>query len=150
VLNSLAAVPHAIGINNHMGSLLTQHPGHMQWLMHAIGQRGNLFFVDSFTVASSVAQRIATENWVPNIRRDVFLDSDRSIQAIEHQFQRLLNKAQKEGIALAIGHPYPETLAVLERMLPTLKDQGVRLVPVSRLINLHMRQFRTWRAFLSL
>jgi polysaccharide deacetylase 2 family uncharacterized protein YibQ len=147
---SLAAVPHAVGINNHMGSLLTQHPGHMQWLMQAISRQGDLFFVDSFTVATSVAHRIATEHWVPNMKRDVFLDNQRSVAAIDRQFQRLLRTAQDTGLALAIAHPYPETLKVLERRLPALESQGIRLIPVSQLIDLHTRRFRIWRAYLSL
>lgn len=147
---SLQSVPHAVGINNHMGSLLTQHPGHMSWLMQIINQYNDLFFVDSFTVKSSVAQQIATENWVPNMKRDVFLDHDRQTKAIKRQFQRLLQVARKNGIALAIAHPYPETLAVLEQMIPTLEKNGFRLISVSQLVKLHMRRFQTWRAFLSL
>ena len=148
-LSSLASVPHAIGINNHMGSLLTQHPGHMQWLMQAIAEAGDLFFIDSFTVPKSVAHQIAAENWIPNLKRDVFLDSVRTRAAVERQFHRLLNIARKNGIALAIGHPYPETLAVLETLLPTLPAHGVRLVPVSQLIKLNNQRIRTWRAHLS-
>jgi hypothetical protein len=148
-LASLASVPHAIGVNNHMGSLLTQHPGHMQWLMQAIAESGDLFFVDSFTAPKSVAYKIATENRIPNVKRNVFLDSDRSSTAIRQQFYRLLAVARKNGIALAIGHPYPETLAVLETLLPTLTERGVRLVPVSQLIYLENQRIRTWRASLS-
>ena len=147
--DSLASVPHAIGVNNHMGSLLTQHPGHMQWLMQAISATGNLFFVDSFTASKSIAYKIATENWVPNMKRDVFLDSSRNPAAIAHQFHRLLDIARKNGIALAIGHPYPETLKVLEEALPGLSKHGVRLVPVSKLLKLDIQRIRTWRAYLS-
>ena len=28
---ALASVPHAIGVSSHRGSLLTRHPGHMEW-----------------------------------------------------------------------------------------------------------------------
>jgi polysaccharide deacetylase 2 family uncharacterized protein YibQ len=149
LFSDLAAVPHAIGINNHMGSLLTQHPGAMQWLMQAIADTGGLFFVDSFTVSKSVAYKIAAENWIPNLKRDVFLDTDRSHAAVREQFYRLLAIARKKGIALAIGHPYPETLAVLETLLPTLPEHGVRLAPVSQLIKMDSQRIRTWRAYLS-
>jgi polysaccharide deacetylase 2 family uncharacterized protein YibQ len=148
-LSSLAAVPHAIGINNHMGSLLTQHPGHMQWLMQAMADAGGLFFIDSFTAPKSVAYKIAAENWIPNLKRDVFLDTVRTPTAVREQFYRLLAIAQKKGIALAIGHPYPETLAVLETLLPTLPEHGVRLAPVSQLIKMDSQRIRTWRAYLS-
>ncbi len=148
-LTSLASVPHAIGINNHMGSLLTQHPGHMQWLMQAIAERGDLFFIDSFTAAKSIAHKIANENRIPNMKRDVFLDSVRNPAAIRQQFYRLLGIAQKNGVALAIGHPYPETLSALETLLPTLPKHGIRLVPVSQLIKSDIQRIQTWRASLS-
>ena len=148
-LSSLASVPHAVGVNNHMGSMLTQHPGHMQWLMQAIANTGSLFFIDSFTAAKSIAYKIANENWIPNMKRDVFLDSIREPAAIHREFNRLLHIARKNGIALAIGHPYPETLKALEALLPTLPQQGIRLVPVSQLIKLETQRIQTWRAYLS-
>lgn len=146
--NSLASVPHAVGINNHMGSLLTQHPGHMQWLMRAMVET-NLFFVDSFTSAKSIAYKIAHEYQIPNLKRDVFLDSIRHPAAIRHQFYRLLETARKNGVALAIGHPYPETLNVLETLLPSLSKHGIRLVSVSHMIKSDMQRIQTWRASLS-
>jgi polysaccharide deacetylase 2 family uncharacterized protein YibQ len=130
----LAAVPHVAGVNNHMGSLLTQHPGHMLWLMQELNKHGGLYFVDSYTTKASVAHQIAGENRIPNLRRDVFLDSDRNPEQIRFHFRRLLRKARDNGIALAIGHPFPETLAVLEAELPKLQTQGIRLLPVSKLI----------------
>lgn len=148
LLQNLAAIPYAVGFNNHMGSLLTQHPGHMQWIMQTIS-RTDLFFVDSYTTEHSVAQMIANENWIPNIRRDVFLDNDRTEDAINNQFDHLLYLARKNGIALAIAHPYPQTVAVLKRRLLELKRDGYQLVFASKLIELNMQRFTTWRAFLS-
>lgn len=132
---SLASVPHVTGINTHMGSLLTRHPGHMQWLMAAIGGSGTLFFVDSYTAVESVALSFAHEAGIPAARRDVFLDPDPTPAAIEYQFARLLRVARERGSAIGIGHPYPATLEVLERELPGLAAQGIELVTVSRLID---------------
>jgi polysaccharide deacetylase 2 family uncharacterized protein YibQ len=148
--SDIESVPHIIGINNHMGSLLTQHPGHMLWLMSEINRRGNLFFIDSYTTETSVGTRIADENRVPNMRRDVFLDHDPDPAAIRAQFRRLLNKARKNGVALAIGHPYPETIAVLREELLTLDREGIRLLPVSQLISHHLENSKTWQAYSSL
>lgn len=147
--SNLASVPYVVGINNHMGSLLTQHPGHMAWLMEEIRKRDNLYFVDSYTTKTSVVRQLANEHWVPNVRRDVFLDDDRDPLKIKSEFMRLIETAKRNGIALGIGHPYPETLAMLETELPALKAQGIELVPVSKLLGRHMQSFRTWRAFLS-
>jgi polysaccharide deacetylase 2 family uncharacterized protein YibQ len=55
---NLAAVPYVQGINNHMGSLLTRHPGHMLWLMEELQRHPRMFFVDSRTTVATVARRI--------------------------------------------------------------------------------------------
>ena len=143
------AVPHLSGINNHRGSLLTRHPGHMAWLMEFISTRGNLFFVDSRTTAATVAQQLAGEFGVPNIRRKVFLDNERDSQAIAAQFRRLLSIARRDGSALGIGHPHPETLAILEHELARLDEYNIELVPVRRLIDISNRSTPTWQASLS-
>jgi uncharacterized protein len=131
----LASVPYVVGVNNHMGSLLTRHPGHMGWLMDALRDRTPMFFVDSYTAVESVAFPLATEAGVPATRRDVFLDSDPSPAQVAFQFERLLQLARAEGTALGIGHPYPATLELLERELPRLADtHRVELVSVRALI----------------
>jgi polysaccharide deacetylase 2 family uncharacterized protein YibQ len=147
--SNLEAIPYVAGINNHMGSLLTQHPGHMRWLMQEVRNYNSLYFVDSYTTKTSILQKIADENWVPNLRRNVFLDSDRDPAKIRKHFRRLLKIARKTGIALAIGHPYPETMAVLEEELPKLNNMGIQLIPVSKLLDRDTKRFKTWRVFLS-
>lgn len=131
---SMASVPFVSGVNTHRGSLLTRHPGHMNWLMEEINIRGGLIFVDSYTTRASVAMMLASEHGVPALRRDVFLDFDRSGAAIAREFGKLKSVARRRGYALGIGHPFGETLAVLERELPRLASEGFELVPVSRLI----------------
>ena len=133
--NALAKVPGARGINNHMGSALTQQPREMTWLMHELRERG-LYFVDSRTTHKTVAKRIAREQAVLASSRDVFLDNVRDTAAIDIQFDKLVRLARKRGTALGIGHPYPETLAYLESRLPSLSREAVQLLPASRLIEL--------------
>lgn len=137
--SSLESVPFAIGVNSHRGSLLTRHPGHMQWLMEEIAARGELLFVDSFTTHRSVALRLAREKGVPSVRRDVFLDSDRDPQAIRQEFERLKRLARSRGLAIGIGHPYPETLGLLEQELPRLKEDGYELISISQYVALKGR-----------
>ncbi len=146
---NLDSVPHAIGINNHMGSLLTRHPGHMLWLMRVMRRQAPLFFVDSRTTVDTVARRVAQENGVPNSERNVFLDNHLAPGEIQYQFNRLLQLARKQGTALAIGHPHPQTLALLEQRIPELEQQGIRLLPVSELIELQQEGEQTWQASLS-
>ena len=131
---ALAAVPYVIGINSHRGSLLTRHPGHMQWLMEEIRERGNLFFIDSYTHHESVALQIAHETGVSATKRDVFLDPDRSPETVAREFERMKTLARQRGQVVAIGHPYPSTLELLERELPRLLEEGFELVNVSELV----------------
>jgi polysaccharide deacetylase 2 family uncharacterized protein YibQ len=55
--------------------------------------------------------------------------------AISRQFDRLLSLAKREGYAIGIGHPYPETLRLLQARLPELEAMGVELVSASALID---------------
>jgi polysaccharide deacetylase 2 family uncharacterized protein YibQ len=131
---AFANVPQAVGMNNHQGSLLTRHPGHMSWVMTEMKKNGR-YFVDSRTGKKSIADMIAIENGVPSLTRDVFLDHDINNASIEAQFNRLIKLAKRKGHAVGIGHPYPETLAVLQKVLPKLQQLNVQLVPVSHQLN---------------
>jgi polysaccharide deacetylase 2 family uncharacterized protein YibQ len=132
--SAMESVPHAIGVSNHQGSLLTRHPGHMAWLMQEIRKRDDLFFIDSYTTRHSVALQLAVESGIPAVRRDVFLDHERSVEGIRRALERLKAKARSNGYAVAIGHPFPETLDVLEQELPLLEEQGFELVSLSKLL----------------
>ncbi|MGH8369402.1 MAG: divergent polysaccharide deacetylase family protein [Gammaproteobacteria bacterium] len=136
VRGDLASIPHLVGVNNHEGSLITQHPGDMAWIMQILAQTPGLFYVDSYTSVDSVAYGVAREYGVPAARRGVFLDDINTEVAVEFQFQRLLKLARKNGFALAIGHPRPATLVVLARELPSLAAHGIGLVPVSEIVKL--------------
>jgi len=132
---SLASVPDATGVNNHMGSLLTRHPGAMTWLMEELHEH-QLFFIDSRTTAHSVAMDMAEEQTVPAAQRDVFLDAERDPERIEAQLDHAIRIAHMTGQVVVIGHPYPETMQVLERRLPWLElETGIRLIAVSELLD---------------
>ncbi|WP_428634041.1 divergent polysaccharide deacetylase family protein [Sedimenticola sp.] len=141
--DDLNAVPHVRGLNNHMGSLLTRHPGAMAWLMQALRSRNDLFFIDSRTALETVAQQMATEYGVPNANRDVFLDNDRTLEAIDWQFDQLIKRARRQGYAIGIGHPYPETTQVLAQRLPELRSLGIKLIPASEMIE-YQRSRTLW------
>tara|TARA_R110002049_G_scaffold252264_1_gene427131 strand:+ start:266015 stop:266863 length:849 start_codon:yes stop_codon:yes gene_type:complete len=138
---SIDSVPHARGVNNHMGSLLTQHPGHMSWLMEVLSNRGdNLYFVDSKTTALTVASQIANEHYIPNISRDVFIDSSKHEPDIRRQLKYLKKIAARKGFAVAIGHPYASTIKLLSDYLPTLLEHNIEVVPVTKLIELRTQK----------
>ncbi len=131
---NLNAVPYVRGVNNHMGSLITRHPGHMSLLMKALSQRGDLYFIDSRTSSKTVAEKMATEYSIPNMARDIFLDPDFKASTLRRQFDRFIKIINQRGYALAIAHPHPETIKFLRNHLAELNQHGITLLPVSELI----------------
>jgi hypothetical protein len=143
LLQALASVPDAIGVNNHMGSKLTQLSSPMTVTMEFLTEH-HLFFVDSRTTRYSKAERIAKVNGVKSLRRHVFLDHEPTQAQIDYQFQRLLRLAKKYGFAVGIAHPYPQTVAYLQEALKNIEENGVQLTTVSDLM--HLQQVAVHRA----
>jgi len=130
--DSFAEIPFAIGINNHMGSYLTQLYQPMAWTM-AFLKQNNLIFLDSKTSPHSKAEQAANDFGVPVKSRHIFLDNVLTDEYISQQFKQLINFAQKHQTAIAIAHPHPETVTTLNKLIPTLRLHGIELVPLSRL-----------------
>ncbi|WP_054891209.1 MULTISPECIES: divergent polysaccharide deacetylase family protein [unclassified Pseudomonas] len=130
---ALLKVPFAAGINNHMGSRMTAQRDAMAWLMGNLQGR-ELFFVDSRTSAATVAAAEAQAIGLAHVSRDVFLDDVRTTEAIAGQLRQGIELARKQGSAVLIGHPYPQTLEVLEREMPGLKRQGIELIELRQMI----------------
>jgi polysaccharide deacetylase 2 family uncharacterized protein YibQ len=131
---ALAAVPGAVGVNNHMGSGLSEDERSMEAILGVLAGR-HLFFLDSRTSAASVGYKTAIHQGIPAAERQVFLDGDPSPDAIRAQFERLLDLARTRGVAIAIGHPHPETLQVLAEEVPRARALGYEFVPVSYLLD---------------
>lgn len=127
-------IPYAIGINNHMGSLLTQQEKTMAWVMSDLKRR-NVFFVDSVTSSESKAEFIAQKYGIPTLHRHIFLDNQLTHQYIASQFNKLITIAKKNQIAVAIAHPHPETISALTKLIPLLEQQNISLVSASKLLN---------------
>lgn len=119
--DSLASIPGAQGVNNHMGSKLTSDRRSMSWVMQVLRDKG-LFFIDSRTAGNSIAAQAAAMNGMATLERDVFLDNERDHALIRKQFERGLKVSKVQGFAVMIGHPYPETLDVLGEVLADIKS----------------------------
>ena len=129
---ALAEVPEARCLNNHMGSAFTEDAAAMATVMRVLKGRG-LCFLDSRTSPHSAGLEQAAQAGVPHAKRDVFLDNDRAPFAIRRRLLELTRLAHAHGSAIGIGHPYPETIQVLEETLPKLKNLGYEIVPLSKL-----------------
>jgi hypothetical protein len=132
---ALAQVPQAVGINNHMGSLYTSLAEPMDWTMQLVAEH-QLYFIDSKTTSRSAVPAAAARHGIASRSRDIFLDNNKAYAAIDQQFNQLMSLAKRQGSAIAIGHPYPETYAYLKKNLPRLAAEGIELVPASHLLAL--------------
>lgn len=133
IAGDIASVPGAVGVNNHEGSALTENREAMKFLMAELKAR-DLRFLDSLTSPRSVAYATAKEFGVKAARRSVFIDNSENPAAIRKQLAELLRIAQKSGRAVGVGHPHPATLDELGKWLPLAEEQGIEIVPVSKLM----------------
>jgi len=133
IRDAVNKVPYAVGLNNHMGSAMTSSLFGMQKVMQSLGQY-NLYFLDSMTIGNSQSMRAAAGTNVKVIKRKVFLDDTQNEADIRFQFNRAVELARRNGSAIAIGHPHPSTVRVLQQMVYNLPSD-ITLVRPSSLLN---------------
>lgn len=126
-------IPHARGINNHMGSLATEDEAFMATVFQFLKKR-NVFFLDSLVTPDSVCVRLAKEKRVKFARRSVFLDNSADQSYINNQLEELARLSDEHGAAIGIGHDRKATLEVLLEKIPAFKKRGYRFVFVSALV----------------
>lgn len=129
---AVAAVPHAVGLNNHMGSRFTQNRAGVDAVIAGLKQHG-LFALDSVTHNGSVFAAESRRHGLETYQRDVFLDVTASRSSILNQLRRAEQIALLTGQSVAIGHPLPETLAALKEW-QRVRNKEVRLVKLRDLM----------------
>jgi polysaccharide deacetylase 2 family uncharacterized protein YibQ len=130
---NVLSVPHAIGVNNHMGSKFTACRNEMLEALSVVKEMA-LFFVDSVTSSRSTAYKTAQELHVDSAFRNRFLDTRLYTGAILLELERLKDHARAYGSAIGIGHPFPETCRAIALFLKSLTHSGISVVPVSCLV----------------
>jgi len=130
---NVGAIPNIRGVNNHMGSRATSDRRVMTSVMNAL-PRG-LYFIDSRTAGTSLAADVAREMNIRTASRSVFLDDVQKEDAIRVQLAALVTAAESHGVAIGIGHMYPETVRVLAAEAPALRSRGFRFLRASEVVN---------------
>jgi len=133
VRDSILNFPYIIGVNNHMGSKITEDREIMEIVLEEI-KGYNLFFIDSITTKDSIAYEVAQEMEIKSAVRSVFLDNENDMEYIKGQMLEVQETALREGEVIAIGHSRINTFYVLKRMIPELIKAGIEIVPVSELV----------------
>ncbi|WP_445670217.1 divergent polysaccharide deacetylase family protein [Paenibacillus sp. PL2-23] len=139
VEQAIADVPHAVGMNNHMGSKITADERIMRVVLTVCKEHG-LFFLDSRTTFKTVIPKIAEEIGVPIVSNDVFLDDVYTEQHIAKQVRVLSKLMQTRESAVTIGHvgpPGKKTASVLHGSIPSMQS-AVSFVRVSDMVRASM------------
>jgi len=131
---AIEEVPYSRGLNNHMGSLVTEREEIMKPLLQVIKQK-NFYFVDSKTSSHSIAFSLAKKTRVRSTQRDVFLDNQKESRYIEEQFKKLILQAKKRGEALGIAHINYITIQNLKKLISQLEKRKIQLVYVSEIVD---------------
>ncbi|MDD4956713.1 MAG: divergent polysaccharide deacetylase family protein [Candidatus Omnitrophica bacterium] len=131
--NDLASVKNAKGVSNHMGSRATTDEHVMDVIMGDLERRG-LFFLDSYTSASSVVEASARRMGVPAIKRGLFIDNQLDREYIKGQMAKLAELSRKNGYAVGIGHYRQATVEALKEVVPEILGSDVVFVRLPELI----------------
>lgn len=132
---NIKAVPYIVGVNNHMGSKFMEDKGKLNLVFNKLDEEG-LFFVDSLTTRNSKGRKLAEKTGLRFACRDTFfIDNIQDSTIIIRNFKNLLKKRKQWKTLLLIGHPYPCTISALKEVVPIIKAEGIRIVPVSDLIS---------------
>jgi hypothetical protein len=121
-----------VGVNNHMGSRLTEDRLSMEAVLAGVSTRG-VFFLDSLTTGKSVAAEAGRAVGATIYQRDVFLDAVKGEGAIMRQLVLAERIATETGFAVAIAHPRRETLDALGPWLTSAPARGFELATVEAL-----------------
>lgn len=150
VANMISEIPHIKGINNHMGSKLTEMGYIMRPVMETIRKHNkNFYFLDSRTTPLSQAYQHALRAGLPSLKRDVFLDFDGdNAETTAFQFELWLKKARTRGAAVAIAHPYKATIELLQQKLQEVGEE-FKFLPISQLIEYQQKESLPWPRYLS-
>jgi len=127
----MAKVPYVEGVNNHMGSKLTQLETPMHQVMRQCRQQG-LFFVDSRTSRYSVAAKVAANSGLRWATRQIFLDHTMTVAAMDKAWQQARACVRKGRRCVMIAHPRPASVAFLESRLT--KEDAAMMVSVKQLL----------------
>ncbi|MCD6353590.1 MAG: divergent polysaccharide deacetylase family protein [Proteobacteria bacterium] len=121
------------GVNNHMGSLVTENEQTMRWVLKTLKPTG-LYFIDSRTSSRSVAFKIAHEMKIPSGKNEIFIDNEPEINYCKNFIDKAIQRVKKEGKGIIIGHPRETTLQALREINSKIQDEGIALVFVSELV----------------
>ena len=129
----LASVPYVSGVNNHMGSKFMADEDKLILIFNKLKKK-KMFFIDSRTTANTKAFAAAEKVNMQMASRKVFLDNDRDYNEIYKKLLEVTQNSSDVSPVIIIGHPYPETIRAIKDASRVVREKGILIVPVSKLI----------------
>ncbi|MEN6376192.1 MAG: divergent polysaccharide deacetylase family protein [Smithella sp.] len=131
----LASVPHISGVNNHMGSKFMGDERKLVLVFDRLKAK-HLFFIDSRTTPNSKSSAAAAKAGLTIASRRIFLDNNRNYNEIYKILIKIARDTETGNITpiIIIGHPHPETIRAIRDANKILREKGVVVVPVSKLV----------------
>lgn len=129
----LASVPYVSGVNNHMGSKFMADEGKLVLIFNKLKKK-KMFFIDSRTTVNTQASAAAEKANIQMASRKVFIDNDRDYNEIYKKLLEVTQNSSDVSPVIIIGHPYPETIRAIKDASRVLREKGILIVPVSKLI----------------
>ncbi|WP_338786788.1 divergent polysaccharide deacetylase family protein [Metabacillus sp. FJAT-53654] len=126
VNKAIDAIPHAVGMNNHMGSKVSADKRVMRIILEVCQERG-LYYLDSKTTGKSVVATLAKELGVPYLENELFFDEQYTTSHIIKQANLLMNKIDVDNEIIAIGHvgiAGEKTASVLKQYVPLVEKKA--------------------------
>jgi polysaccharide deacetylase 2 family uncharacterized protein YibQ len=137
VEEAIKSVPHAVGMNNHMGSLAVEDEEIVRAIVEVARER-KLYIIDSATSPKTKFPKVAKEMNVPLLKRDVFLDDISSSSHVRKQMMRLAKITEFTGRGIAIGHVGVTgkvcSVGIFQSM-DEFKQRNIKIVPASQLFS---------------
>ena len=118
-------------INNHTGSGFTSDFKSTLALLDEL-KNSEIYFIDSLTTNKSTVLDASKKLGLKYAYRDVFLDNEQNVSKILKMINNAVAVAKKDGVAIAICHPYKSTFEALKI---AQKDafKGVEVVYVDKI-----------------
>lgn len=122
------------GFNNHMGSALTENKKKMMQVLKAAKYYTDIY-VDSRTTPDTVAFEVCQSVGMQCGMNRKFIDNEKDPEYIKGRLKHSVEYAKKHGEAIIIGHLKPNTVSVLINYLPTMKKNGIDIVPLKQVLH---------------
>ena len=100
-------------INNHTGSDFTSDFKSTLALLAEL-KNSEIYFIDSLTTNKSTVLDASKKLGLKYAYRDVFLDNEQNVSKILKMINKAVAVAKKDGVAIAICHPYKSTFEALK------------------------------------